>query len=179
MGLRRNLLYILFFCFLFIFTSCDELNWVNAEENTESETIVETIQSENEVQTNVDTVEDETSSFPQPGFSLTLDVTELPADATYISVTMTAREVGKSIRWADQWELYRIEGDKKTRVGGIAEESSCEYYSKDNETCLVMENPIFFNDLVRQSTLPTGEYELVYMMNGEPSSEFIRFTVKE
>ena len=105
--------------------------------------------------------------------------TEISTEATGIHFYMTARAPGVSIRWADSWNLYRIEDGQRKYVGGMAQESSVEKPPTAMDQYAYAYQHILFVDLTGNQNLPAGEYELVYVMDGEPSSEFIRFTVKE
>lgn len=169
----------LIFCFVFLFTACDELITEGDTENKTNETIDESIPSQTEKNGEMGTVDAEASLLPKPGFYLSSDKTVLPADATFFSFTMTARDEGVSLHWANQWKLYQIEGKQKKLIGGIAEEAGIERPIMDGEIRVVYNTFISFNELAKESTLPAGEYELVYMMGGKLSSESIRFTIQK
>ena len=181
MGMKikhKHIIYTLIFSMLLLLSSCD----FNVENTTESETN-ETTAEPTIAQTEAPTEKDPTHKYPssatKPNFCMSNEETEISTEATGIHFYMTARAPGVSVRWADSWNLYRIEDGQRKYVGGMAQESSVEKPPTAMDQYAYAYQHILFVDLTGNQNLPAGEYELVYVMDGEPSSEFIRFTVKE
>ena len=171
---HKHIIYTLIFSLLLLFSSCD-FNVENATEAGTNETTAEPT----EAPTEKNPTQKYPSSAQKPNFCMSNEETEISTDATGIYFYMTARAPGVSVRWADSWNLYRIEDGQRKYVGGMAQESSVEKPPTAMDQYAYAYQHILFVDLTGNQNLPAGEYELVYVMNGEPSSEFIRFTVKE
>ena len=171
---HKHIIYTLIFSLLLLFSSCD----FNVENTTKSETN-ETTAEPTEAPTEKDPTHKYPSSATKPNFCMSNEETEISTEATGIHFYMTARAPGVSVRWADSWNLYRIEDGQRKYVGGMAQESSVEKPPTAMDQYAYAYQHILFVDLTGNQNLPAGEYELVYVMDGEPSSEFIRFTVKE
>lgn len=172
---HKYAIYTLIFSMLLLFSSCD----YNVENTTESATN-ETTAEPTEAPTERDPTHKYPSSAPKPNFCMSNNQEkEISSDATGVHFYMTARAPGVSVRWADSWNLYRIEDGQRKYVGGMAQESSVEKPPTAADQYAFVYQHILFVDLVGSQNLPAGEYELVYVMDGELSSEFIRFTVKE
>ena len=164
----------LIFSLLLLFSSCD-FNVENATEAGTNETTAEPT----EAPTEKDPTHKYPSSAPKPSFSMSNEETEISTNDVGIHFYMTALAPGVTLRWADSWDLYRIEDGQRKYVGGMAQESSVEKPPIAMDQHAYAYKHILFVDLTGNQNLPAGEYELVYVMDGEPSSEFVRFTVKE
>ena len=164
----------LIFSLLLLFSSCD-FNVENATEAGTNETTAEPT----EAPTEKNPTQKYPSSAQKPNFCMSNEETEISTEATGIHFYMTALAPGVTLRWADSWDLYRIEDGQRKYVGGMAQESSVEKLPTAMDQYAYAYQHILFVDLTGNQNLPAGEYELVYVMDGEPSSEFIRFTVKE
>lgn len=115
-------------------------------------------------------------------FRMSADITTLSTDSTSIQITLTGHELGETIHWVDQWCLYHLEGNEKSKIGSIYEEAGIEMDAANADSYATITCSFFFSDLTsgRYMTLPAGEYELFYMITyDEPSSESIRFTIVE
>jgi len=64
----------------------------------------------------------------------------------------------------DKWALYRIDGDKVTRVGEITHEIALEYEAPSESEYIISHEYLTFKSLCGKPTLEVGEYCLVYLI---------------
>jgi len=110
-------------------------------------------------------------------FEMFLNETAITTLHTSLSAKIIPHEKGVSFGGGNQWALYRVEGEARTRIGSRSTEEAFEPPEVAPDEFCVVSRFASFLDLTGDKNLPAGRYELVYDPNGH--AVILPFTVAE
>lgn len=114
-------------------------------------------------------------------YTLALKNDALTTEDDRVTVILTGKTPGKTIIRSDKWRLIRVDGDKRSTLGGVYWEIAVEMQAPDAKTPASQEVTLKFSQLTdtKSAALEPGTYCIEHI--GDRGEVFARltFTVRE